>query len=43
MSIPLFAQEDLRFYENADLVKLLPREGNGYLAWHDDNPDVMGS
>ena len=39
-SMLLFAQEDSRFYENADLIKLLPREGNGYLAWHDDNPDV---
>ena len=39
-SMLLFAQEDSRFYENADLIKLLPREGNGYLAWHDNNPDV---
>ncbi|RLD26521.1 MAG: hypothetical protein DRI54_02685 [Bacteroidetes bacterium] len=39
-SIALIAQDNTRFYENSELIKLLPREAYGFLAWHDNNPDV---
>jgi hypothetical protein len=39
-SMATFAQEESRYYENADLVKLLPQEGDGYLMWSNDNTDV---